>query len=115
MPVSPSRRWIVPIPLTNRLLCRSFKGEWYLFKDAWDIGRNLKEAIIALAATLLLMAVFLPEHSTPVVQLPQQQQFQTIERIAVLANEIGYPDALVRRRFTPYVCNNVLYLPLQDL
>lgn len=115
IPVSPSGRWIVPIPFTNRLLCRSFKGEWYLFKDAWNIGRHLKESAVALVVALLLAVIFLPRHSTPVAKLQQQQQYQTVERITYLADEIGYPDAIVRQPFTPYVVKGVLYLPIQDL
>jgi lysine 2,3-aminomutase len=34
MPISPSGRWMFPIPFTSRVLCRSFRGELYLFKDA---------------------------------------------------------------------------------
>jgi hypothetical protein len=33
MPVSPSGRWMIRLPFTNRYLCRSFRGEWYLYKD----------------------------------------------------------------------------------
>lgn len=115
IPVPPSGRWIVPIPFSNRLLCRSFKKEWYLFKDVWDFGRHLKEAAVAFAVALLLMVVFLPRHSTSVTKLQQQRQPQTIERVAYLADEIGYPDYWARQYFPPYVVDGVLYLPLQEL
>ena len=115
MPVSPSGRWTVPVPFTNRILCRSFRGEWYLFKDAWNIRRHLREAGVSLVLAVMLMAlIFSPRQATPIVQ-HQQEQLQTVARVAVLANEMEYPDAWARQHFVPFVQNNTLYLPLQGL
>jgi len=114
VPVSPSRRWIVPIPFTDRMLCRSFRGEWYFFKDAKDLKRHIREVGISfVAAALILMATILTRRSG---SLPvSHKESQVVSRISVLANEMDYPDAWARQRFTPFVQNETLYLPLHGL
>ncbi|OHA22296.1 MAG: hypothetical protein A3H57_00455 [Candidatus Taylorbacteria bacterium RIFCSPLOWO2_02_FULL_43_11] len=115
MPVSPKGRWILPVPFTNRLLCRSFRGEWYLFKDAWDIGRHLREATTALITVVLLLVAIplLKQSEIPITH--RTEQLQTVMRVAVLADKLGYPDAWARQRFIPFVENNTLYIPVHGL
>lgn len=112
MPVSPSGRWMFPIPFTNRILCRSFRGEWYLFKDMWDIGRHLREAMVLATAVLLLVVMPLAKLSDPVNKNQLASQTLGITRVAVLADELGYPEAWARQRFMPYIEKNTLYIPL---
>ncbi|OGF40389.1 hypothetical protein A2477_02680 [Candidatus Falkowbacteria bacterium RIFOXYC2_FULL_47_12] len=115
MPVSPSGRWMFPIPFTNRILCRSFRGEWYLFKDIWDIGRHLREAMVLVTVVLILTVLPLAKLSDPVSENRTANQTQSITRVAMLADELGYPDAWARQRFAPFVEGNTLYLPLHGL
>lgn len=72
----------------------------------------LLERLAMAVEAKLLIAILLPKHSTPVAQAPQQQ-LQTVKRVAYLANELDYPESWARQRFTPYISDGVLYLPLQ--
>lgn len=111
MPVSPSGRWMIPIPFTNRVLCRSFRGESYFFKDSMDWVRFAKEASISLVCAMLLCAFLL---WSPRPQ-SQQSSIVQIDRVAVLANEMEYPDHWARQRFQPFVYNNILYIPIHGI
>jgi hypothetical protein len=114
IPIAPSGRWILPIPFTNRLLCRSFRGEWYLFKDSWDFGRHLREAGLAAAAVvLLLIGCWLAKPSQQVICRPMESQ--KVNRVVMLANELEYPDYWARQPFTPFVQNGTLYIPIQGI
>lgn len=114
MPVSPSGRWMFPIPFTNRILCRSFRGEWYLFKDAWDFGRHLKETVVLAVAILLLVVLPLTKLSNA-AESRVAGQMRAVTRVAVLADELGYPDAWARHRFTPFLEGTTLYVPIHGI
>jgi KamA family protein len=115
IPVQPKGRQIIPVPFTNRLLVHSFRGEWHLFKDVWDIGRHLREAGATLVAATLLIAVVLLSHKSDQKTVVSLAQSQTITRVAVLADEMDYPDYWARQRFTPFVQGKTLYIPIQGI
>lgn len=116
IPVAPTGRWMVPIPFTNRVLVRSFRGEWYLFKDAMDWFRFAREASVALVCASLLLCAFLfwPIGGRNPPQTNSSDRVQ-IEHVAVLADEIGYPDAWARQRFQPFVQGRILYVPIHGI
>lgn len=116
MPVAPTGRWMIPIPFTNRVLVRSFRSEWYLFKDTMDWFRFVHEALVALVCAMLLLGTVLLWPADTAYQLQAQQDERVqVERVAVLADEIGYPDAWARQRFQPFVHTKTLYLPIHGI
>lgn len=113
MPISPSGRWMIPIPFTRRVLVRSFRGEWYLFKDVMDWFRFAREASIALVCAALLGMILLWPSNRP--QQTRQEEVVHVTHTVILADEIGYPDAWARQRFQPFVQANTLYLPIHGI
>lgn len=108
VPIYPSGRWTISIPFSNRFICRSFKGEWYLFRDTWDMIRHLREAA-ALIVVIILFVVLSPGRFKPIVA--NSAEIITVSRIAILPNEMDYPDYFARRPFIPFVDNHTLYVP----
>ena len=111
IPVSPSGRWIIPIPFLNSLLVRSYRGELFLFRDTYDKLRRFRETV-AVAGMVLVIAgafAFFPKSkSNPEAVLVE------IKRIAVLAEALDYPDYWSRQPFKPFVQDGTLYVSLQD-
>ncbi|MBI2023952.1 radical SAM protein [Candidatus Giovannonibacteria bacterium] len=99
MPITPSGRWMLSIPFTNRIICRSFRGEWYLFRDTWDIRRHLKEVGIALTLALSL---------TILAQAPRVKPQFT--KIVVLPNAL-LDEWFIRKNFEPFVSGDALVIP----
>ncbi len=110
MPVSPSGRWMIPIPFTHFCLVRSFLGEWFFWKDGHDPRRHALEAGMA-----LLLAVLGTFWGWPKSDQASPSSRTLIDRTVVVADSIGYPDYWVRQRFRPFVQDHVLYLPIQGV
>lgn len=116
MPIAPSGRWVLSIPFTNRLLCRSFRGELYLFKDAWDVSRHLREASVAAVVVILLMGIsLLVKPSQQIVCQTEKLQTTEIKQVVDYSDKRrGYVDSWAWN-FAPFVKNETLYIPMFGL
>jgi hypothetical protein len=103
MPITPSGRWMVSIPFTNRILCRSFRGEWYLFKDVWDLGRHLKEASVVLMIVLSLSSV-LTRQSVPFKPI-------AIKKVIKLGeNGASFHERQIKQTREPFIDQETVYI-----
>lgn len=108
MPVSPSGRYMIPIPFTNLVLIRNWRREWYLFKDAQDYVRRAFEIVGATVMALFVVAVVM-------LWRPTNQQLidpSSIKKVSRVVDEFDYPDAWARTKHQPFIENGTLYVPL---
>jgi lysine 2,3-aminomutase len=109
MHVSPSGRWMIPVPLTKYFLCRSYRGEWFLYRDSNDISRYLKEFSLACLFIFIIGFASFGE----IIQLPSNDfEYTRVVYLDDLVEKIDYPEAWVREVKNPFVSGGVLYIPM---